>query len=49
LPDLFANCIRYGIYRLFGRHDKVYKTEGRILKSWGYLAGRLGRGAGPVV
>jgi GT2 family glycosyltransferase len=49
LPDLFANCIRYGIYRLLGRHDKVYKTEGRILKCWGYVAGKLGRGAGRVV
>jgi GT2 family glycosyltransferase len=49
LPDLFANCIRYGIYRLLGWHEKVYKTEGRILKCWGYLAGRLGRAAGRVV
>jgi GT2 family glycosyltransferase len=49
LPNLFANCIRYGIYRLLGRHDKVYKTEGRILKCWGYVAGKLGRGARRVV
>ena len=49
LPDLFANCIRYGIYRLLGRHDKLYKTEGRILKCWGYVAGKLGRGARRVV
>ena len=49
LPDLFANCIRYGIYRLLGRHDKVYKTEGRILKCWGYVAGKLGRGVRRVV
>jgi GT2 family glycosyltransferase len=49
LPDLFANCVRYGIYWLLGRHDKVYKTEGRILKSCGYVAGKLGRGAGRVV
>jgi GT2 family glycosyltransferase len=49
LPDLFANCIRYGIYRLLGRHDKVYKTEGRILKCWGYVAGKLGRNARRVV
>ena len=38
-----------GIYRLLGRHDKVYKTEGRILKCWGYVAGKLGRGARRVV
>jgi GT2 family glycosyltransferase len=49
LPDLFANCIRYGIYRLLGRHDKLYKTEGRILKCWGYVAGKLGRNARRVV
>ncbi|HEX5605776.1 MAG TPA: glycosyltransferase family 2 protein [Candidatus Binatia bacterium] len=49
LPDLFANCVRYAIYRLLGRHDKIYKTEGRILKCWGYLAGSLGRGARRVV
>jgi len=49
LPNLFANCIRYGIYRVLGRHDKVYKTEGRILKCWGYVAGKLGRGARRVV
>jgi len=49
LPDLLANCIRYGVYRLLGWHDKVYKTEGRVLKSWGYLAGKLGRGAGRMV
>lgn len=49
LPDLFANCIRYVIYRLLGRHDKVYKTEGRILKCWGYVAGKLGRGTRRVV
>jgi GT2 family glycosyltransferase len=46
LPDLFANCIRYGVYRLLGRHDKIYKTEGRILKCWGYLVGKLGGGVG---
>jgi len=49
LPNLFANCIRYGIYPLLGRHDKVYKTEGRIVKCWGYVAGKLGRGARRVV
>jgi glucosyl-dolichyl phosphate glucuronosyltransferase len=42
LPDLVAQCMRYGIYRLFGKAQKAYKTEGRILKSWGYLSGKLG-------
>ncbi len=41
LPDLLANCIRYGFYRLLGRRQKAYKTEGRILKRWGYLVGKL--------
>jgi glycosyltransferase involved in cell wall biosynthesis len=42
LPDLMAQCMRYGIYRLLGKAQKAYKTEGRILKSWGYLSGKLG-------
>lgn len=40
LPNLFANCLRYGFYRLFGRSQKAYKTEGRIMKCWGYLVGK---------
>jgi len=42
LPDLVAQCMRYGIYRLLGKTQKAYKTEGRILKCWGYLSGKLG-------
>ena len=42
LPDLMTQCMRYGIYRLLGKAQKAYKTEGRILKSWGYLSGKLG-------
>jgi glycosyltransferase involved in cell wall biosynthesis len=42
LPDLMAQCVRYGIYRLLGKSQKAYQTEGRILKSWGYLSGKLG-------
>ncbi len=45
IPDLLANCIRYGIYRMFGRTQKAYKTEGRVLKRWGYLMGKLRRRA----
>ena len=41
IPDLVANCLRYGIYRLLGNTQKAYKTEGRILKCWGYLSGKL--------
>ena len=40
IPDLFATCLRYGVYRLLGKTQKAYKTEGRILKSWGYLNGK---------
>ena len=40
IPNLFANCLRYGVYRLLGKTQKAYKTEGRILKSWGYLSGK---------
>jgi glucosyl-dolichyl phosphate glucuronosyltransferase len=39
-PDLVANCIRYGLYRLLGKNQKAYKTEGRIMKCWGYLMGK---------
>jgi len=42
-PDLVANCLRYGIYRLLGKTEKAYKTEGRIMKSWGYLVGKMRR------
>lgn len=40
IPDLVANCLRYGLYRLTGRTQKAYKTEGRIMKCWGYLVGK---------
>ena len=40
LPNLFANCVRYGIYKAVGKTQKAYKTEGRIMKNWGYLAGK---------
>jgi glycosyltransferase involved in cell wall biosynthesis len=43
LPNLAVNCIRYAVYRLSGRTQKAYKTEGRIMKSWGYLAGKMRR------
>jgi len=43
LPNLAANCLRYAIYRFLGRTQKAYKTEGRIMKGWGYLAGKVRR------
>jgi GT2 family glycosyltransferase len=43
LPNLLANCIRYPLYCLFGKTQKAYKTEGRIMKCCGYLAGKVRR------
>lgn len=43
VPDLVFNCVRYGIYRLLGRTQRAFKAEGRLMKSWGYLIGRLRR------
>lgn len=41
LPNLAANSFRYLIYKCFGRTQKAYKTEGRVMKYWGYLMGKL--------
>jgi glycosyltransferase involved in cell wall biosynthesis len=43
LPNLAANCVRYGVYRFLGKTQKAYKTEGRIMKGWGYLTGKIRR------
>ncbi len=40
-PNLVANCLRFCLYRALGMSQKAYKTEGRILKYWGYLMGRV--------
>jgi GT2 family glycosyltransferase len=45
-PNLMANIFRYSLYRLRRKQDKVYKTEKRIMKYWGYLAGRVQRKLG---
>ena len=39
LPNLIANCLRWAIYKTFGRRQKAYKTEGRIMKCCGQLVG----------
>jgi GT2 family glycosyltransferase len=44
VPSLIGHCMRYGLYRLTGKTEKAYKTEGRIMKCWGYLVGTLSRG-----
>ena len=41
IPDLVANCMRYCLYRLTWKTQKAYKTEGRIMKCWGYLMGKI--------
>jgi hypothetical protein len=46
IPNLVANCFRFGFYRLLGKSQKAYKTEGRILKCLGYLVGKMRRRSG---
>jgi GT2 family glycosyltransferase len=41
LPELLGNCFRYLAYTATGRRQKVYKTEGRIMKCWGFLVGKF--------
>jgi GT2 family glycosyltransferase len=41
VPNLVAHCFRFGFYRLLGNSVKAYKTEGRILKCCGYVAGKF--------
>jgi GT2 family glycosyltransferase len=41
MPNLVANFLRYGLYRIAGKSQKAYKTEGRIMKCCGYLMGKL--------
>lgn len=46
VPNLCASAVRYAMYRLFAKEEKVYKTEKRIMKYWGYLVGRIQRALG---
>ena len=41
IPNLLVNLLRVLIYQAIRRADKVYKTEKRILKYWGYLVGKV--------
>ena len=41
LPDLIGHCFRYMAYRAFGRRQKAYKAEGRIMKCWGFMIGKF--------
>jgi GT2 family glycosyltransferase len=40
IPNLLISCFRYCVYQSLGLTQKAYRAEGRIVKSWGYLAGR---------
>ena len=46
MPNLVANCLRLVLYRSLGKRQKAYKTEGRLFKCLGYVAGKLRRVAG---
>jgi glucosyl-dolichyl phosphate glucuronosyltransferase len=41
LPDLIGNCFRYLAYTATGRRQKAYKTQGRIARNYGYIAGKV--------
>ncbi len=43
MPNLFANCLRLALYRSLGKQQKADKTEGRLFKYLGYVAGKLRR------
>ena len=43
VPNLFANFLRLALYRSLGKRQKAYKTEGRLFKCLGYVAGKLRR------
>jgi len=43
VPNLLANCFRLVLYRSLGLHRKSYKTEGRVYKCLGYMAGKFRR------
>ncbi|MBI2999178.1 MAG: glycosyltransferase [Deltaproteobacteria bacterium] len=46
VPNLLVNILRYGFYWTLRRKEKVYKTEKRIMKYWGYLVGMIQRRLG---
>lgn len=43
VPNLMVNCLRLALYRIFGLKQKAYRTEGRLYKSLGYVAGKWRR------
>jgi len=43
LPNLIVDCTRYGVYRLSGNAEKACEAEGRVIKWWGCLGGKMGQ------
>jgi GT2 family glycosyltransferase len=41
VPSLLVNGARFCLYSMAARRQKAFKTEGRLLKSWGYLMGKI--------
>ena len=41
LPDLIGSSFRYLAYKAMRRRQQAYKTEGRIMKCFGFLAGKF--------
>ncbi len=41
VPSLLLNGVRFCVYSLLGRRQKAFKTEGRLLKAWGYVMGKI--------
>ena len=40
-PELLGNCLRFFIYSLAGKRQKIYRTEGRIMRGVGFLRGTI--------
>lgn len=43
MPNLLANCFRLAFYWSLGMRQKAYRTEGRLYKCLGYMAGKWRR------
>jgi GT2 family glycosyltransferase len=41
VPSLLLNGVRFCVYGLLGQRQKAFKTEGRLLKAWGYVMGKI--------
>jgi len=43
LPRLWGHFCNYCLSRMLGQRAKAYRAEGRMLKAYGYVMGKLGR------